>query len=94
MRNSNQWMPIESAPLDGRAVLVMSDDWPGTESGRAEECEAHNTAVACYWGDEESEYDPSEWVIYCSMVRDPMLHFEPTHWMPLPHPPMFNEAAP
>lgn len=89
----NQWMGIEYAPLDGTAVLVMNDDCPGTKSGRAEECGAHNTAVAVYWGDDDHEYDPNNWYIYNSAVEDPMLHFEPTHWMPLPEPPIRSETS-
>ena len=74
-----EWQPIETAPRDGRDVLVMRDIWPGTESGRAEECNGHNTYVAAWWG--------SEWVCYMDQVQDPRCPIEPTHWMPLPFPP-------
>jgi len=71
-----EWQPIETAPRDGRDVLVMRDIWPGTESGRAEECNGHNTYVAAWWG--------SEWVCYMDQVQDPRCPIEPTHWMPIP----------
>jgi Protein of unknown function (DUF551) len=74
-----EWQPIETVPRDGRAVLVMRDIWPGTESGRAEECNGHNTYVAAWWG--------SEWVCYMDQIQDPRCPIEPTHWMPLPNPP-------
>lgn len=70
------WEPIGTAPKDGRAVLVMRDIWPGTASGRAEECNGHNTYVAEWWTD--------RWVCYMSAIQDPDCPIEPTHWMPLP----------
>lgn len=81
------WQPISTAPRDGTAVLVMSDDWPGTPSGRAEECNGHNTYVAEWW-EAESDDDEGEWVCYMDMPSEPRCPIEPTHWMPLPKPPM------
>jgi hypothetical protein len=80
-----EWQPIETVPRDGRDVLVMRDIWPGTESGRAEECNGHNTYVAAWWG--------SEWVCYMDQVQDPRCPIEPTHWMPLPDPPIVQTRA-
>jgi len=77
----SEWQPIETAPRDGTEILL---------------CRAYDAAgktikplgifaqVAAWWADESDE---GEWVVYCSMVREPTLHFEPTHWMPLPDPP-------
>lgn len=80
----NAWQPIETAPKDGTAVLVMRDNWPGTETGHAETCCGHNTYVAEFW-DDEGEH--GEWICYMSMVREPACPVTPTHWMPLPLPP-------
>jgi hypothetical protein len=78
------WRPIESAPRDGSAVLIMCDIWPGTETGRAEECNGHNTYVAEWWGDEEE----GAWVCYMDMPNEPTCPVDPTHWQPLPAPPV------
>lgn len=79
------WRPIDSAPRDATAVLVMSDDWPGTPSGRAEECNGHNTYVAQWWADERD--GAGAWICYMDAIRDPECPIEPTHWQPLPPPP-------
>ena len=79
------WMPIETAPEDGTAVLVMRDIWPGTESGHAEKCNGHNTYVAAWWAGENA--GRGAWVCYMGSVCDPHCPIEPTHWMPLPKPP-------
>jgi hypothetical protein len=80
-----QWMPIETAPKDGTAVLVMRDIWPGTKSGRAEECNGHNTYIAAWWSGEGPN---GAWVCYMDAVCDPICPIEPTHWQPLPQPPI------
>ncbi len=81
------WRPIETAPKDRTAVLVMRDIWPGTKSGRAEDCNGHNTYVAEWWRDEG---DGGEWVCYMDRVEEPICPIEPTHWMPLPKPPILT----
>lgn len=75
------WRTIESAPRDATAVLVMRDIWPGTKSGRAEECNGHNTYVAAWWAGEGSS---GAWVCYMDWIQEPHCPVEPTHWMPLP----------
>lgn len=75
------WQPIKTAPKDSTSILVMNNDEPSSLGGLAETCWAGNTAVAAWWGGEDG------WVCFMDMVQDPMLHFEPTHWMPLPEPP-------
>lgn len=86
------WQPIETAPKDGSAVLVMRDIWPGTVSGRAEECNGHNTYIAAWWGVERA--GAGAWVCYMGFVSDPECPIEPTHWMPLPEPPRKPPAPP
>jgi hypothetical protein len=79
------WQPIETAPRDGTAVLVMRDIWPGTKSGRAEECNGHNTYVAEWWQGENG--GAGAWICYMDSICEPKCPVEPTHWMPLPPPP-------
>ncbi len=81
----SKWKPIETAPLDGTAILVMRDIWPGTKSGRAEECDATNTYVVAWWQNENA--DSGAWTCYMDMILDPECPIVPTHWMPLPWPP-------
>lgn len=78
------WQPIGTAPKDAAAVLVMRDIWPGTGSGRAEDCNEHNTYVAAWW---EGESTKGAWICYMDAVEDPLCPIDPTHWMPLPPPP-------
>lgn len=84
-----RWQPIETAPRDGSAVLVMRDIWPGSPTGRARDCNEHNTYVAVWWGDEA---EGGAWVCYMDMIEDPDCPIEPTHWMPLPAPPIQQES--
>ena len=79
------WQPIETAPRDATAILVMRDIWPGARSGRAEECNGRNTYVAAWWPDERG--GQGAWICYMDAVLDPECPVEPTHWMPLPDAP-------
>jgi hypothetical protein len=79
------WQPIETAPKDGTAVLVMRNIWPGTKSGKAEKCNGHNTYVAEWWAGEDG--CAGAWVCYMDATLDPKCPVEPTHWRPLPLPP-------
>ena len=81
---TNEWKTIDSAPRDGRAILVMSGDWPGTKTGRALSCNGHNTYVAEWWSDEGED---GEWICYMDTIQDPRCPIAPTHWMPLPKAP-------
>lgn len=87
------WLPIETAPKDGTAVLVMRDIWPGTKSGRAEECNGYNTYVAEWWARELGD-GGGVWMCYMDRMLEPQCPIEPTHWMPLPAPPCATPAAP
>lgn len=80
-----EWLPIETAPRDGTAILVMRNTWPGTKTGRAENCNGHNTYVAEWWGCEYKGM--GDWMCYMDAVEDPKCPINPTHWMPLPPPP-------
>lgn len=88
---ADDWLPIDSAPKDGTRILlcqaidadghaiVWGDD--DQESGQC------FVQVAAWWGDEDG------WVVYCSLPSEPRLHFEPTHWMPLPNPPKLSQEG-
>jgi hypothetical protein len=79
-----EWESIETAPRDGRAILVMRDIWPGSPTGRALECNGHNTYVAEWWSEAGGT---GEWTCYMDAVHDPRCPIDPTHWQPLPKPP-------
>lgn len=82
--DATMWKPILSAPKDGTAVLLC---WAVDADGKTIDWTMDTTTAGVYvqvasW----SETDLSWWV-YCDMVSDPPLFFDPTHWMPLPAPP-------
>jgi hypothetical protein len=75
-----RWNDIDvvKPPKDGTAVLFCrsldADGQPiEPDTIRSVFCQ-----VASWWGGENG--GEGQWVVYCSMVQDPYLHFEPTHW--------------
>lgn len=87
----NAWQLIETAPRDGTAILVMRDIWPGNVSGRAETCNGYNTYVAEWWSGEGGSGE-GRWMCYMDLIQDPECPIDPTHWMPLPAPPLTDEV--
>jgi hypothetical protein len=81
----NEWQSIETAPKDGTCILVHNNIARGLPSGKADKCWAGNTDVAAWWTNENG--GNGEWICYMDAVLDPKLHFDPTHWMPLPEAP-------
>ena len=79
--DSPQWQPIETAPKDGTDILLC---WAINAAGERIDWSEHpDTAgvfvqVASWWNGE------NDWIVYCSLPNEPRLHFNPTHWMPLP----------
>lgn len=79
----SEWQPIETAPKDGTSVLLC---WAINADGKPIDWRKDlKTAqvfvqVASWWSDDG-------WVVYCSQIEEPRLHFNPTNWMPLPAPP-------
>lgn len=72
-----EWQTIDTAPRDGTQILLcQAYDIEGTPIDAL--AWGLFVQVAAWWGEED------EWIVYCSMPCDPALHFEPTHWMPLP----------
>lgn len=83
------WQPIETAPKDGTNILLcMARD----ADGKPIEGDSFGLFVqrAAWWGNGND----GEWTVYCSIPCEPILFFEPTHWMPIPDPPVItpNEA--
>lgn len=70
--DANGWMPIESAPKDGSEILVCV-----TYNLSSDEWETMT------WVDWEAP--PHIWPVYRSRIDIP---FPPTHWQPLPKPPV------
>lgn len=69
----NDWHPIETAPKDGREILLCratdADGKPITGKDFGLFCQ-----VAGWWG------EPEGWVVYCNLIQEPSVHFDPTHW--------------
>ena len=74
-----EWQPIETAPKDGTSVLLCQ---AFDADGKPIRDKAWGlfVQVAAWW-------DEQEWIVYCSTPSEPSLHFDPTHWQPLPAPP-------
>jgi len=70
----NEWQPIETAPKDGSAVMLID-----------ERCEylPDRWAIA-YWRPDSWAND---WRVCGADGRDYQTDIEPTHWQPLPEPP-------
>ena len=76
------WMPIETAPRDGRFLLLHVPD--GLESG--------TVTVGAYYRCEDradnGRFKKGNWDGWLGMDADVQSSWcEPTHWMPLPIPP-------
>lgn len=65
----NDWQPIETAPKDGREVLIIRD-----------------FGVSTRYGAKVGSFSPPKnaWV----STYEGQTVYEPTHWMPLPAPPV------
>ncbi len=88
-KDSHHWQPIATAPRDQTAILVMCDVWPGTKTGRANDCNGHNTYVVEWWaGEKNHDGELGAWVCYMDQVREPLCPVDPTYWQHLPPPPI------
>jgi hypothetical protein len=70
------WQPIETAPMDGRGVLVVDVTAERPEAG-------------CAWFlfGKWSAVDPDGAPVFEPELYHAMVWDTPTHWMPLPPPP-------
>lgn len=83
------WQPIETAPRDGTEILLcQATDADGEAIG--EKAWGIFVQVAAWWSADDD--DGGEWIVYCSRVQEPRLHFQPTHWMPLPPNPLWTAS--
>lgn len=82
-----EWQPIETAPKDGRWVLLCGfdpDDDPVYGS-------TNPPAVVAFWREDDWG---DEWA-YCFWDSDWRSFVDgPTHWMPLPEPPETKHTDP
>ena len=65
------WQPIETAPKDGRRILIYADIFPGI--------------VVAHW--QERNITGEGWVMDPESESWGAHDAKPTHWMPLPEPP-------
>lgn len=75
---SNQWQPIETAPRDGTQILGFAE-WEGM--------------IVCNWLDCSEIWEQSPkyaWAKNYDTVDMSYETFDPTHWMPLPLPPILR----
>ena len=88
---SGSWMPIESAPKDGTAVLAYLD-WAGTDfvcvAWFRSEQDWQDSGQYCA-SEGETMADWIGWWTYISTVSQERLEGwrTPTHWMPMPEDP-------
>ena len=78
------WQPIDTAPKDGTSVLLCKAiDADGRLFDYKKDVSTAQVfvQVAAWWGAEE------EWIVYQSLICERRVHFDPTHWMPLPDAP-------
>ena len=80
-RSDAVWQPIETAPKDGKRLLLLDED---------------GTAVEAFWDTTWTQMHPEghgAWNYNYSRTLDNQLGMQtievdaPTHWMPLPEPP-------
>lgn len=73
------WLPIETAPQDGTAILVWD---PGVE-----------TMLIASWG-KHNHVPLYGWVYGADVIGGEEVDgCEPSHWMPLPEPPPHRERV-
>ena len=82
------WQPIDTAPKDGTSVLLCKAiDADGRLFDYKKDVSTAQVfvQVAAWWGAEEG------WIVYQSLICERRVHFDPTHWMPLPDAPKVEE---
>jgi hypothetical protein len=72
------WQPIETAPIETELLLWYP---PEREPGRSGPGLDHGGAIQGWWFSSAKEIDDG-WETVIGFIG------EPTHWMPLPAPPM------
>lgn len=80
----SEWLPIETAPKNGIAVLLC---WAINADGRPINWAKHPETAGVFVQVAQWREEDGGWIVYINQPREPRLHFSPTHWMPLPDPP-------
>lgn len=98
LREALDWQPIETAPKDMTQVLVSYICGKRRMVAHAQYTPRYteeniNSDCSEYCEEKDNYYTPEGWYEICAAWDDyssMKMHYEPTHWMPLPEPP--NEA--
>lgn len=78
LREATSWRPIETAPKDGREVLLF-ERWT-------------DVPFVGYWGERENKWEAhrSHYTVKGDgVVKSSLCQSDILHWMPLPKPPTF-----
>lgn len=78
------WQPIGTAPRDGTPIDVW---WSGGDPAAPLPLDAAHRRLLSRWG-REAFSDPNSKEGWLLGVGFPPPYYVPTHWMPLPDPPM------
>lgn len=76
------WQPIATVPKDGRAVVLC---WAINADGRLIDWNEEPESMGVFL--QVASWQADHWNVYINTPTDARLHFEPTHWMPVPNPP-------
>lgn len=76
----SEWKPIETAPKDGRPLLLFDPVYKVHVGSHAAESFARDVFDI----DDVRHYIPASWSCWSNRSND---KFNPTHWMPIPAPP-------
>lgn len=76
------WQPIETAPRDGKTVLVSDGEYVVVARWNTEPNVWERDVDACW-----TVHEPEDYFYAWHLVDDP-----PTHWQPIPTPPEPDNA--
>jgi hypothetical protein len=80
----SEWRPIGTAPKDGTAVLLA---WAIDADGDPIQWNTKPSTAGSFVQVARWSQGEDWWWVYINTPADTPLHFNPTHWMPLPEPP-------
>lgn len=80
----SEWQDIETAPKDGSAILLA---WAIDADGNRIDWRRESSNAGVFVQVANWRQGERDWSVYCGMIFNPTLHFDPTHWMPIPNPP-------
>lgn len=105
LRQAMEWQPIETAPRDGREILIFYPEYRVKGVGDKRHLTDHvrvesgvviggRIAIAYYYSSEEGSRHISGdgyWQTLSGQNLGALAETAPTHWMPLPAPPTPKE---